>query len=244
VKAPPLVYGRRHLSAGLLRHAEHACYNAVTFELFDPKQDYVVRQGTLPHWYQPGVTYFITFRTEDSVPQSLLRSWHRRRDDWLRRHGINPAAPSWKAQLYQSPELGYEYDATFTRVFLEYLDRGYGERVLKDPPAAELVASALHHFDGDRYHLGDFVVMPNHVHVVACLLGTTELEAQCKSWKKFSAGKINRLLGRTGRFWQEESFDHLIRSPEHFEYFQRYIAENPQQARLKPGEYRYWKRPM
>jgi REP element-mobilizing transposase RayT len=213
------------------------------FELFDPKQDYVVRQGTLPHWFQPGVTYFITFRTQDSVPQSLLRSWHRRRDDWLRRHGIHPAATNCRQQLRASPELEHEFNSKFTRVFMEYLDRGYGACVLRNSQAAELVAKTLRHFDGNRYELDSFVVMPNHVHVIAGLLRATEIEAQCQSWKRFSAGKINRLLGRSGRFWQAESFDHMIRSPDHFEYFQRYIAENPRQAHLRPGEFLYWKRP-
>jgi type I restriction enzyme R subunit len=41
----------------------------------------------------------------------------------------------------------------------------------------------------------------------------------------------------SGRLWQEESFDHLVRSPEQFEYFQRYIAENPRKASLNPGDY-------
>ena len=45
-------------------------------ELFDPKQDYVVRQAQLPHWFQPGVSYFVTFRTADSMPASRLRLWH------------------------------------------------------------------------------------------------------------------------------------------------------------------------
>jgi hypothetical protein len=82
------------------------------FELFDPKAEYVVRQGAaLPHWFQAGVTYFVTFRTEDSVPQPLLRSWHRRRDDWLRSHGIDPARPNWKARLAALPELDREYHA-------------------------------------------------------------------------------------------------------------------------------------
>jgi type I restriction enzyme R subunit len=126
---------------------------------------------------------------------------------------------------------------------MDYLDRGYGACALRNQPAAELVAGALRHFDGDRYHLGDFVVMPNHVHLLVCLLGATEIEAQCQSWKKYSAGQINRLLGRSGRFWQEESFDHLVRSPEHFERLERYIAENPAKAGLPEGEYLHWVRP-
>jgi REP element-mobilizing transposase RayT len=86
--------------------------------------------------------------------------------------------------------------------------------------------------------------MPNHVHLLVCLLGTAEIEAQCRSWKKYSAGQINRLSGHSGRFWQEESFDHLVRSVEQFEHFQCYIAENPKKARLPKGEYLHWQRPM
>jgi putative transposase len=75
--------------------------------------------------------------------------------------------------------------------------------------------------------MGDFVVMPNHVHLIVGLLGETDIEAQCSSWKRFAATRINRELGTSGRFWQEESFDHLIRSAEQFESIQRYIADNP-----------------
>ncbi len=213
------------------------------FELFDPRDEFVVRQGTLPHWYQPGVTYFVTFRTEDSVPQSLLRSWHRRRDDWLQRHGIDSREKGWKRRLRASPDIEREYNTMFTRPFMAYLDRGHGACVLRNMAIAQMVAGAMRHFDGERYHLGDFVVMPNHVHVLVCLLGTTEIETQCTSWKKYSAGEINRALGRCGRFWQEESFDHLVRSPEQFEYLQRYIAVNPERARLGEREYLHWIRP-
>jgi putative transposase len=209
----------------------------MSFELFDPRDEVNIREGKLPHWYQPGVTYFVTFRTDDSVPQALLRSWHARRDVWLRRHGLDPSQPSWKARLRQLPEVEREYNATFTREFMEYLDRGYGAGVLRNAHCAELVAENLRHFDGERYNLGDFVVMPNHVHVLACLLGTTEIERQCRSWKKYTAGKINQALGSHGRFWQEESFDHLVRSAAQFEYLQRYIAENPVKAALRAGEY-------
>jgi len=213
------------------------------FELFDPKADLQIREGHLPHWYQPGVTYFVTFRTEDSVPDGLLRSWHRRRDDWLARIGIDPHNPSWKARLRQLPEREREYHVTFTREFMAYLDRGHGDCVLKDKALAGVVGNSLLHFEGDRYLLGDFIVMPNHVHLLVCLLGQTEIEAQCKSWKRFTAREINRALGRSGRFWQEESFDHLVRSPEQFAYFERYIAENPVKAKLHPGEYLHYRRP-
>jgi type I restriction enzyme R subunit len=210
----------------------------MAFELFDPHVEVAIQYGRLPHLYQSGVTYFVTFRTHDSVPQSLARSWHARRATWLRQHGIDPLLPLWRQELRQNTELESAYHNKFTQAFLGYLDRGYSDCVLKDPQLAGIVAESLRHFDGDRYHLGDFVVMPNHVHLLVGLVGMTEIRAQCKSWKTFTAGKINARLGWRGRFWQEESFDHLVRSEAQFERLRSYIAENPKSAGLRDGAFR------
>jgi REP element-mobilizing transposase RayT len=214
------------------------------FELFDPADDLRITRGNLPHWYQPGVTYFVTFRTDDSIPSAAAALWYRRRNDWLWRHGINPCEPGWQKRLHALPASQQrEYHDTFTREFLESLDRGHGKCLLRQPQFARIVADSLLHFDGSRYHMGDFVVMPNHVHLLVCLLGDTDIETQCYSWKKFTANKINRALENSGRFWQEESFDHLVRSVEQFERIQRYIRENPCAASLRVGEYLCYQRP-
>jgi type I restriction enzyme R subunit len=211
------------------------------FELFDPQAEVRVTAGKLPHWYQAGVTYFITFRTDDSCPLELAKSWYQARDEWLRAHGIDPRAANWTAKLRRLPEdQQRQFDMTFPRQFMEYLDRGHGDCVLRRPELAQIVSESLRYFDGNRYHLGDFVVMPNHVHVLVCLLGDTEVVQQCYSWKKFTSTQINRVLGRSGRFWHEESFDHLVRTPEQFGYLRAYIADNPTKAGLRSGEYLYW----
>jgi len=210
------------------------------FELFDPKSDVRITSGHLPHWYQPGVTYFVTFRTEDSLPKDVSERWRRGRDDWLRRHGINPLPSTWKTALGRLPaEQQCQFHKQFSEEYLNLLDKGYGECLLKRRKLAEIVARSLSHFDGDRYYLGDFVIMPNHVHLLVGLIGDTDIEKQCYSWKKFAAHEINEALSRTGRFWQEESFDHLVRSAGHFERFRSYIAENGPKARLNADEYLY-----
>ena len=192
--------------------------------------------SNLPHWFQPQVTYFITFRTADSLPGHIVRQWYARRSTWLAQHGISTAMPDWKDKLAVLPEeQRVRFHETFSRQYLENLDKGLGSCVLKQPRFSKVVADNLLYFNGDRYHIGDFVVMPNHVHLLVCLLGNTDLLKQCRSWKKFSAGKINKMLGRTGRFWQEESFDHLVRSPEQFCAIQEYIRSNPNH--LPNGEY-------
>jgi putative transposase len=214
------------------------------FQLFDPKAETIVHEGSnLPHWYQAGATYFVTFRTEDSIPAAAVRLWHQRRAEWLRRNGIDVADPRWKAAFGKLPrELRCDFHETFSREYLEYLDQGLGACVLRRAELARIVAVSLLHFDSQRYLMGDFVVMPNHVHLLVCLLGDSEIEATCFSWKIFTATRINRQLGRKGRFWQEESFDHLVRSPEQFEAIRRYIADNPHGAKLAAGEYLYYQR--
>jgi REP element-mobilizing transposase RayT len=81
-----------------------------------------------------------------------------------------------------------------------------------------------------RYQLHAFVVMPNHVH----LLATPHVSAD--QWlgplKGFTAHEANRLLGTRGPFWQEESFDRLVRSDEEFDRIRFYIEQNPVKAGL------------
>jgi len=215
----------------------------VQWELFDPDEEVRITAGRLPHWFQPGRLYFITFRTDDSLPASVARLWRRQRDDWLRRRGIDPGSAGWASQLALLPaSLRRQFHKTFSEEFLEHLDRGYGECVLKRPSLAGIVVEGLLHFDGDRYELSDFVVMPNHVHVLAGLLGDTDVVTQCCSWKKNMALRINRALDRRGRFWHQESFDHLVRSAEQFESLRQYVAENPKKAGLSEGEYVVWHR--
>ena len=93
-----------------------------------------------------------------------------------------------------------------------------------------------------RYTLSDFVVMPNHVHLLATFRGLDEMLTQCTNWKRFTSTAINRALGRSGRFWQTEGFDHLVRSEARFRQYREYIAKNPIRAGLKPGEYAYYSR--
>ena len=207
------------------------------FKLFDPDSDFQIIEGSnLPHWFQSKATYFITFRTEDSLPRDIAQQWHTKRSAWLAQHGISTSMPNWKDKLADLPEgLRKNFHQTFSQQYMEYLDRGLGDCVLKRPKLARIVADSLLHFNRDRYHIGDFVIMPNHVHLLVCLLGDTDLLKQCSSWKRFSAVKINKVLGQTGRFWQEESFDHLVRSPEQFCAIQDYIRKNPRH--LPNGEY-------
>ncbi len=85
--------------------------------------------------------------------------------------------------------------------------------------------------------------MPNHVHLLVGGLARDAMLGQVESWKKWTALQINRAMGRRGRFWQDESFDHLVRSEAAFVKFRRYIAGNPVKSKLRAGEFIYWVRP-
>jgi len=74
--------------------------------------------------------------------------------------------------------------------------------------------------------------MPNHVHVVVQPLGGHALPSLLKTWKGFSGRTANRLLGRTGEFWQAEYYDHLIRDEAEFVHAVRYMVANPAKAGL------------
>lgn len=102
---------------------------------------------------------------------------------------------------------------------------------MKDPRIAAVVTNALSYFDDDRYRLSAWVVMPNHVHVV--LQTPRRLGAIIHSWKSYSSKEANRILKREGKFWQDDYFDRMIRSPEDLQRTIKYVLENPIKAGLK-----------
>ncbi len=210
-------------------------------QTFDPKADYSIIERKLPHWSQAGTICFITWRTADSIPLPILRHWHAEREDWLRQHGIEPRTAYWKARLLELPRADQaEFMRTFSDRWHHHLDACHGACVLRRPELAQAVGESLLKFDGDRYELTDFVVMPNHVHLLAAFRDEEGMLAQCESWKHFTARAINRALGQRGPFWQQDGFDHLVRTLGHFEGYRGYIAANGAKARLHPGEYLHY----
>ena len=112
------------------------------------------------------------------------------------------------------------------------LDAGHGSCMLRDPRLARIAEAALWYFDGRRYRLIAWVIMPNHVHVLIQTLPGHPLSHIVHSWKSFTSKEANALLARTGRFWQPEYFDRAIRDEHHLTTAIRYIHENPVKAGL------------
>ncbi len=174
--------------------------------------------NNLPHWRQGGVIYFVTFRLADSLPQARLEQMKAERADWLKQHPA-PRSPSDVRQYHQ----------LFTARRQRWLDEGHGECFLKNPEVRSEMEAVLRHLDGKAtgYALDEFVIMPNHVHVLMAPKPEQSLSEITRAWKSVSAHRINKLLSRRGPLWQEESWDHIVRSERHLNRYRQYIQDNP-----------------
>jgi len=210
-------------------------------EFFDPKADLQIAEHYRPHWSQAGAIVFITFRALDSIPREVIERWDDEKQEWLRNHQLD-TTEHWSIAVQHLPEKERaEFNRRFSRCREMFLDTCHGRCLLRRPELATIVADSLLYFDGDRYRMGDFVVMPNHVHLLVAFPTEGAMREQCDSWLHYTAFRINRAINEKGKFWQQEPFDHLVRNPEQYEYLRTYIADNPQKAGLKSGEYLYRK---
>jgi len=131
-------------------------------------------RGYVPHYDQPHLFQMITFRLYDSLPQAKI---------------IELSDPSLKL------------DAIHLRKTLEsYCDAGHGACYLRDSRIASVMQETLLIFDGERYRLLAWVVMPNHVHVLVQLDERFPLPEVLHSWKSYVANQANKVLGRSGPF--------------------------------------------
>lgn len=212
---------------------------------FDPQSEFSVIRRKLPHWTQAGTLCFITWRTWDSFPAPVQEEWAGEVARFFNLHGVSLGdKPWWEAAKRLDAKTGGLFRKQFSKRWNRILDDCHGGCVLRNLELSAAVWDALIAFDEDRYALTDFVVMPNHVHVLAAFPGGAAMLKQCEEWKRFTARRINEALSRRGRFWQSDSFDHLVRSEEQFEMLRVYIVENPQKAGLKDGEYRHFSKKL
>jgi len=182
-------------------------------------------RGYLPHWERRGAIYFVTFRLADSLPQRVLAAYEAEYEALLAR------AQAGEQALFAGEKERLE--RLLSRRIQRYLDSGVGACHLARPAIAEMVAQALRHFNGTRYHLFAWCVMPNHVHVVMEPVSPHHLTSILHSWKSYTANRAHQLLGAQGVFWQHEYYDHLIRDEQALWRTMHYVADNPLKANLQ-----------
>jgi putative transposase len=226
--------------------------DSIIFHTLDRDSEIEITERNLPHWFQVDAAVFVTFRLADSLPKEVVIRMLAELREWLRCNSM----PSVLADvIFDANEIHCdrimneissiqrrEFKRLTDRLLHRSLDECHGACWLRNPELATIVSDAIKHFDGDRYDVDSFVIMPNHVHAIVQFRHDGGLSTIGQSWMRYTARAINKNIGRTGELWQPEPFDHIIRSPEQFEYLQRYIAANPTKAKLARGEFVYWRR--
>ena len=174
-----------------------------------------VHKRNLPHWGQDSVVCFVTFRLADSIPATKLAQWQKEKETWLRFH----------PEPWDEPTR-LEYVASFPKRIEDWLDAGVGSCILAREVCRRCVADALEHFNGERYILHSYVIMPNHVHVLFEISAKGDLARTVHAWKSFTAHALNKITGNVGAVWQSEYFDRLIRDSRHYANTVKYIRKN------------------
>ena len=182
---------------------------------FDPEGVKRREGANLPHWTQEGAIYSVTFRLADSVPAKVAEEWKVEREKYDRLMATGTL----------SPQQQLEWRKLRSERVEALLDAGHGTCVLREPGHAEVVSNALKHFDGERYLLHAWCVMPNHVHVVVEPTAGYDLPQILHSWKSFTSHRFG-----LGEVWQAESYDHLVRDINDYSRSVAYVEENPAKA--------------
>ncbi|HEX4079931.1 MAG TPA: transposase [Rhizomicrobium sp.] len=123
-------------------------------------------------------------------------------------------------------------DAARRRHLDATIDEGRGACLLRDPRHAAIVREAFEHFDGERYRLIAWVVMPNHVHVTVEQIYGFPIGDVIHAWKSFTAKAINKCRGANGAVWAPDYVDRVVRNERHFANAIGYIENNPVKAGL------------
>ncbi len=210
-----------------------------TYIYFPGKEIYqhenlLVYQGNhLPHWELNFIAYHVCFRLVDAIPTSQKMQWLEERKQFLEKFSNehqNPTDDEMKRFQY-----------LYSEKVEKYLDNGYGSCILRKPDVATIVRNSLEFYEGKKYLLHAWCIMPNHVHVVLQVLGTYALSEILHGWKSFTSHSINNLLSRQGQLWQDDSYNHIIRTLKEFHFQVRYVWSNPDNACLREWKWR-WKR--
>lgn len=118
----------------------------------------------------------------------------------------------------------------FTPHFITFVTKF---RWILPPVARDIVLEFCTADHRQKYELYVAVVMPDHVHTILTPLidnQQTEIFSLVKIMQKIkgaSARAINQRLTRSGSVWQEESFDHILRSSESLDAKVEYVLQNP-----------------
>jgi len=197
-------------------------------------------QNRLPHITPIGATFFVTFRMADSLPQSFVNQLKAELESEI--SSIKKEFPGDIQRIRDARKRNFgKYD--------HQLDtQPYGACYLRQPEVAEIVANKLREYDGLLYDLQAYSIMPNHVHILFSMATQVvdsngfwpeeipdhylQLDKVMQLIKGGSSYSINRYLGRSGKFWFKDSYDHYVRKEDEWLNITNYILKNPIKAGL------------
>lgn len=202
-----------------------------------------ITRRNLPHWYFPGAAHFVTFRLAATLPREALDLLRQRKEEFLRQKRPRHVSPTQFRQRMHK-QLFLEYD--------RYLDAGNGPKWLGVAAVAALLRRSIYFWHNKKYDLMAYSIMPNHVHLLVlphdrgsepqpggevvdigeCCDAKSPLASIMHSIKSYTAHRANRILRRSGEFWQHESYDHWVRDEEELERIVQYINANAVRAGL------------
>lgn len=183
------------------------------------------------HIYGTNRSYFITFRLEDSLPQSKLLEL---KDEYIRCIELIK-----EKDIVKRKQLIDEIAIMILGKYNYQLDQHpYGSCILQDEKIAKILCDQILQYHRILFELKCFSIMPNHVHMILKSLGDTaedKLDPVGK-WLKYikggSARLINQLLNKSGTIWASESWDRIIRNEDHYHNAFYYTVNNPGKAGL------------
>jgi REP element-mobilizing transposase RayT len=167
-------------------------------------------RGYLPHFEAADTWQAITYRLADAMPNHVL------------------AELDMELSVIPANNRGQER----RRRIEAWTDAGHGSCLLHRAEAAQIVWDNWRHFASQRYDIGPWVIMPNHVHILIRVHGGWSLESIVRSWKSYSAKRLMAVTGVSAPVWLEDYWDRFIRDERHWQSTRAYIENNPVMAGL------------
>ena len=193
----------------------------------------------LPHFQPRGATFLVNFRLAGSLPTEVIERLKAEADE-IEQRLLNIADPDERFKIRDNEQrklFGKWDDALHST--------SHGSFYLQEDRVAEIVANSIRYHDGEWFDVIAFCIMPNHVHLVIVPYEKSEetdysLSKIMHNIKRNSAKQANQILGRTGIFWQHESYDHVVRDSVELERIIKYVLNNPVKAGLV-DDWTQWK---
>jgi len=193
----------------------------------------------LPHIQPHGATFLVNFRLAGSLPAEVVEQ--------LRVEALQLEARL--AAIKDRKEKHLLRDQELQRLFRKWDEALHTSQTgpfwLRDERIAKIVADSMRYHDGNWFDVLAYCIMANHVHLV---LAPYEISATADfsltkimhNIKRNSANHANKVLGRTGAFWQHENYDHFARDEKDLERIIKYVLYNPVEAGLT-DDWSKWK---